>query len=122
MVVTEEMVDGMRPGGLITDVSIDQGGCIFGSKPTCHTDPVYMFKDKVYCCIPNMPGQVPAEATKALTDATLPYLLEMAKQGPFQYLVQAPRLIKGINTHSGRIINEEVAIGLGMWDKFVRLS
>jgi len=89
IVVTQPMLGTMKTGARIVDVSIDQGGCIHGSRPTTHSDPTYELDGKVYCCIPNMPGMRPQEATAALTEVTLPHLLEMADQGAICYLSQA---------------------------------
>lgn len=121
-VVTEEIVSGMRDGSNIVDISIDQGGCVFGSRPTTHSDPTFEFMGKTYCCIPNMPGMKPHEATNALADSTISYLCEMVKRGPFQYLVQEPGLLKGINTHAGKICNKVIASDLDMMDQFVDLE
>lgn len=120
-VVTEQMVRGMKNGSRIIDVSIDQGGCVYGSKPTSHSNPTFEYLGKTYCCIPNMPGMRPKEATKALTDVTMGHLIEMAKRGPFQYLAQKPGLLKGINTHAGKICNADVAKDLKMTSYLVIL-
>lgn len=121
-VITEDMINGMRRGANVVDISIDQGGCVFGSRPTTHSNPTFEFMGKTYCCIPNMPGMRPHEATNALVDSTISYLIEMVKRGPFQYLVQEPWLLKGINTHAGKICNKVIASDLDMMDKFVDLT
>lgn len=122
IVVTEEMVDSMKKDARIVDVSIDQGGCVWGSLPTTHAYPTFKLRGKTYCCIPNMPGMWPEESTKVLSEAVMPYLLEMATRGPFQYLVQEPRLLAGLNCHAGKLTNAAVARGLKMEDQLVELG
>jgi alanine dehydrogenase len=108
IVVGPDLVDLMAPGGRIIDVSIDQGGCVWGSRPTSHAEPTYVLNDKVYCCIPNMPGQRPAESTVALTKATFEHILGMADSGVMVYLNSRPGLSKAINTHGGAVVNETI--------------
>ena len=111
-VVTEEMVKNMQDGSVIIDISIDQGGCIWGSRPTTHSDPIYLKEGKIYCCITNMPGQVSRQSTQALTAATEPYLLELANKGILRAISENDALRKGINTMSGKIHNKGVAEAL----------
>lgn len=113
-VLDRELLENLKPGSVIVDVAIDQGGCIWGSKPTSHSNPIYTLDNHVYCCIPNMPGQVPREATEKLTEVTYPHILNMANQGIESYFWSDPGLFKGINTHRGKLINKTVAEALEM--------
>src|SRR5690606_31777372 len=79
--VTDEMVAGMRAGSVLVDIAIDQGGCFEGSRPTTHDDPTFRVHDSVFYCVANMPGAVPETATRALTNATLPYIQRLARGG-----------------------------------------
>ena len=116
-VVTEEMVKSMQPGSVIVDVSIDQGGCIETSKPTSHSDPVYVKHGVIHYCVTNMPGAYPRTSTIALTNATLPYALKLAEKG-IEALKEDKGLAKGLNTYKGFITYKPVAEGLEMMDKF----
>jgi len=107
-----------KSGGVIVDVAIDQGGCIYGSRPTSHSEPVYRLDNHLYCCIPNMPGQVPREATQELTKVTFPILSDMAEQGLLSYSRNNPGFLKGWNTFRGKITNYSVASSLGMLDNY----
>jgi alanine dehydrogenase len=113
-VLDQELLKNLKSGSIIIDVAIDQGGCIWGSKPTSHSNPIYRLNDHIYCCIPNMPGQVPREATEKLTEVTYPHILNMANKGIETYFTSDPGLFKGINTHRGKLINKTVAKALGM--------
>jgi alanine dehydrogenase len=114
VVVTQQMVGVMKPGSRIVDVSIDQGGCIYGSRPTTHSEPTFELDGRVYCCIPNMPGQLPRQATEDLTALSFPHVLGMANAvTPTEYLATDAGLLKGINTHAGRLVNKTVAQALG---------
>ena len=122
IVVTEEIVKNMKKGAVIVDVAIDQGGCVFGSRATSHDNPIYKNENGViYCCIPNMPGQVALQSTQALTNSTLPYLLKLADKG-IEALREDEGFAKGLNTYDGRITNELVARDLGMMDKYQSFS
>ncbi|MFQ5474956.1 MAG: alanine dehydrogenase [Candidatus Nanoarchaeia archaeon] len=110
-IVTKDMVKKMKEGAVIVDVAIDQGGCIWGSRPTSHSDPIYMLMGKVYCCITNMPGQVSHQATQALTQATLPYVLKMSK-GVEKALRADKGLAKGVNVKDGNVAYKAVAESL----------
>lgn len=112
--VTREMVSRMKKGSVIVDVSIDQGGCIETSKRTTHKDPVYKVDGVTHYCVANMPGAVPRTSTFALTNATLPYALKIAKVGLEQAAKKDAALAKGINTYEGRLTNRPVAEALGM--------
>lgn len=108
-VVSEEMIRSMGNGSVIVDVAIDQGGCIWGSRPTTHRHPIFDLVGKIYCCIANMPGQVAHQSTQALTTSTLPYILEMAKTGIVEALRKDAGLRKGLSTFMGKITYESVA-------------
>ncbi len=122
VVVSEEQIKSMKEGSVIVDVSIDQGGCIWGSRATSHSQPVFEIYGKIYCCIPNMPGQVSRQSTMALTTATLPYLKEFAKEGVNEVLKKSlegdGRLARGLNAYKGFITYESVAKDLGMMEMY----
>ncbi|GAA1297307.1 MULTISPECIES: alanine dehydrogenase [Brachybacterium] len=101
--VTDEMVATMKPGSVLVDVAIDQGGCFEGSRPTTHDDPTFAVHDSVYYCVANMPGSVPVTATSALTNATLPYVLKVADAGWRDALRADEALAKGLHTHEGAL-------------------
>ncbi|MWV59761.1 alanine dehydrogenase [Rathayibacter sp. VKM Ac-2754] len=107
--VTDEMVATMKAGSVLVDIAIDQGGCFEGSRPTTHDDPVFAVHDSVYYCVANMPGAVPETSTRALTNATLPYVVALADRGWKGALAADPALAKGLSTHDGRVVNEAVA-------------
>lgn len=107
--VTDEMVAGMKPGSLLVDIAIDQGGCFEGSRPTTHDDPTYAVHNSVYYCVANMPGAVPETSTRALTNATLPYAISIAELGWKAALLADPALGRGLNTHAGAVANAGVA-------------
>jgi alanine dehydrogenase len=113
-VVTESMVEGMRPGSVVVDVAIDQGGCIEGIHETTHTDPIYVKHDVIHYAVGNIPGAVPNTSTYALTNATLPYLLELATKGIATALQHDPALAHGLNTRNGEITHPAVAEALGV--------
>ncbi|MGO1840200.1 MAG: alanine dehydrogenase [Candidatus Microbacterium stercoravium] len=107
--VTDDMVRTMRPGSVLVDIAIDQGGCFEGSRPTTHDDPTFGVHDAVYYCVANMPGAVPATATEALTNATLPYIERIADAGWDAAASADPALAKGLNVRAGRV--EHPALG-----------
>ena len=113
MVVTEEMVRGMRPGAVIVDVAIDQGGCIETIHETTHEQPVYELHDVLHYAVGNIPGAVPHTSTYALTNATLPYVQEVATRGVAGAVAKDPALLGGVTTVGGRITNPAVAEALG---------
>jgi len=121
-VVIEEMIKTMQPGSVIVDVSIDQGGCIETSRPTKHSDPVYVKHGVTHYCVTNMPGAYPRTSTIALTSATLPYLLKLANNGFEKSMKDDPGFAKGVNTHKGFITYKPVAEALNMNDKFRELK
>lgn len=112
--VTKDMVSRMRPGSVLVDIAIDQGGCFEGSRPTTHADPTFKVHDAVYYCVANMPGAVPRTSTYALTNATLPYALQLAGKGWKRALLEDPYLAGGLNVHGGRIVHPQVAAAHGM--------
>ena len=111
--VTRDMVSGMKPGSVIVDVSIDQGGSIETSRPTTHADPTYLVDGIVHYCVTNMPGAVPRTSTYALNNATLPHVLALADRGYREAMRHDPHLRAGLNVHKGRITCREVAEALG---------
>ena len=111
--VTREMVGRMRPGSVIVDVSIDQGGCFETSRATTHADPVYVEEGVVHYCVTNMPGAVPRTSTFALNNATLPFALALADLGHEKAMAKDRHLLAGLNVHRGRITYEAVARDLG---------
>ncbi len=101
--VTDAMVRAMKPGSVLVDIAIDQGGCFEHSKPTTHDDPTFKVHNSTYYCVANMPGAVPATSTRALTNATLPYVLALADKGWKAALAADESLAKGLNTHNGMV-------------------
>ncbi|GAA1754801.1 alanine dehydrogenase [Nostocoides vanveenii] len=107
--VTDEMVAQMKPGSVLVDVAIDQGGCFEGSRPTTHADPTFTVHHSIYYCVANMPGAVPNTSTWGLTNATLPYAVRLADSGWRAALAADPALAKGLNTQDGQITCPGVA-------------
>lgn len=107
--VTAEMVKNMKPGAVIVDVAIDQGGCCETSRATTHDDPTYIVDDVVHYCVANMPGGVPRTSTYALNNATLPHILTLADKGYVKALKDDVHLRNGLNVHKGKITNKPVA-------------
>jgi alanine dehydrogenase len=114
IVVTEDLVRGMRAGAVIVDVAVDQGGCIETIHETTHNDPTYVAHDVIHYAVGNMPGAVPHTSTYALTNATLPYQLEVAVHGAAEGARRDPALAAGCNTVAGQVTNEPVAEFLGL--------
>jgi alanine dehydrogenase len=112
--VTDEMVAGMREGSVLVDIAIDQGGCFEGSRPTTHDDPTFAVHDSIYYCVANMPGAVPETSTRALTNATLPYILDLADHGWEAATARNRPLARGFSTHDGKLYNRGVAEALGL--------
>ncbi|MFM2023964.1 MAG: alanine dehydrogenase, partial [Actinomycetota bacterium] len=106
--VTDAMVKTMKPGAVLVDIAIDQGGCFEGSKPTTHDNPIYPVHQTIYYCVANMPGAVPATSTVALTNATLPYVLAIASKGWKKALQDDPALALGLNAHEGLVTHSAV--------------
>jgi alanine dehydrogenase len=111
-VVTEDMVRSMKPGAVIVDVAIDQGGCVEGIRETSHHDPVYERHGVVHYAVGNIPGAVPHTSTHALTNATLPYLVDVAVLGAEEACRRDPVLGHGLNTRGGEVVNRVVAEAL----------
>ena len=111
-VVSREMVASMRPGSVIVDVAIDQGGCIETIRPTSHTEPTYVACDVVHYAVPNMPGAVPHTSTLALTNATLPYIVQLADLGVNKALASVPALCEALNVRDGMVVHPAVAHAL----------
>ncbi|HUR39651.1 MAG TPA: alanine dehydrogenase, partial [Verrucomicrobiae bacterium] len=111
--VTRAMLKKMRPGAVIVDVAIDQGGCFETSKPTTHQDPTYVVDGIVHYCVANMPGGVARTSTFALTNATLPYVLALADKGYQKALGDDAHFGEGLNVHHGRVTYKAVADALG---------
>ena len=107
--VTREMVAAMKPGSVIVDVAIDQGGCVETSRPTKHSDPVYRVDDVIHYCVTNMPGAVPRTSTYALNNVTLPYALKITGSGLRKALQTDSSLARGVNTLQGRLTSRPVA-------------
>ena len=112
--VTNELVSRMKPGSVLVDIAIDQGGCFEDSRPTTHAEPTFPVHNSVFYCVANMPGAVPNTSTYALTNATLPYIVELANRGWADALRRDPALAKGLNTHDGKVIYREVAEAHGL--------
>ncbi len=106
--VTKEMLKEMRPGTVIVDVAVDQGGCIETTKPTTHEDPTFIIDDVVHYCVANMPGAVPYTSTLALTNVTLPYVLKLANNGWEKACQMDPCLSKGLNIVKGEVVYAEI--------------
>jgi len=114
IVVSEDMVRSMKPGSVIVDVAVDQGGCIATTRETTHTDPIYMQHGVVHYAVGNMPGAVPYTSTYSLTNATLPYQLEIARLGAHGAIRNSEAIRHGLNTARGNITNDAVARELNL--------
>src|SRR5256714_3689796 len=112
--VTREMIREMKDGSGLCDVAIDQGGCAETSRPTTHSDPVYVVEGVTHYCVANMPGAVPITSTKALTNVTLPFVEEIADYGLAQAVARDPALARGVNVLDGKITYEAVAEALNL--------
>ncbi len=112
--VSLDLVSQMKPGSVLVDIAVDQGGCFEGSKPTTHAEPTFDVHGSVYYCVANMPGAVPATSTVALTNATLPYLSQLAHLGWEEALRASSALQKGLSTHQGALTNQSVGTSLGI--------
>ncbi len=111
--VTKDMIKAMKPGSVVVDVAIDQGGCFETSKPTTHDDPTYIVDDVVHYCVANMPGGVPKTSTFALNNVTLPFGINIANKGIKQALLDDEHLRAGLNVYKGQVTCPEVAKDLG---------
>jgi alanine dehydrogenase len=112
--ISNELVKRMKPGSVLVDISIDQGGCFEDSRPTTHADPTYRVHNSMFYCVANMPGAVPHTSTYALTNVTLPYALELANRGWREALQADPALAKGLNTFGGEVTYGPVAEAHGV--------
>lgn len=112
-IVTEEMIRAMRPGAVVVDVAIDQGGCIETARPTSHSAPTYDIAGVIHYCVTNMPGAVPRTSTYALSNVTLPYTVKLADQG-LRAAHSDPALAKGVNVYAGYVTYEAVANAFGL--------
>jgi len=112
--VTRAMLATMRPGSVLVDIAIDQGGCFETSRPTTHAEPAFIVDGIVHYCVTNMPGAVPRTSTQALTEATLPYVKQLAAEGLAGAAAADAGFARGINVHDGALCCEPVAIGLGL--------
>jgi alanine dehydrogenase len=113
-VVNREQLKLMKRNAVLVDVSIDQGGCFETSRPTTHSNPTYEVDGITHYCVTNMPGAVPITSTYALTNATLPYVIELAERGVEDALEHVPGLRGGLNVAHGEIMHPAVAEALGM--------
>ena len=114
IVVTRDMVKSMKPGSVIVDVAVDQGGCVETTHPTSHSDPIYIIDGVIHYCVTNMPGMVPRTSTTALSNATLPYALKLANLGFREAMRCDEALRKGLNVFEGKVTNRFVAESLGL--------
>ena len=114
--MNRQHIKNMKPGSVVVDVAIDQGGCFETSKATTHQDPVYIIDDVVHYCVANMPGGVARTSTMALNNATLPFGLALANKGPKQAMLDDVHLLNGLNVHKGIVTYKAVVEALG--DKF----
>jgi alanine dehydrogenase len=112
--VSNDLVSRMKPGSVLVDISIDQGGCFEDSRPTTHDDPTYRVHQSVFYCVANMPGAVPRTSTYGLTNVTLPYVVELADRGWRDALRADPALARGLNTHDGAVTYGPVAEAHGL--------
>ena len=112
--VTRTMVQRMRPGSVLVDIAIDQGGCFETSRPTTHSHPTYVEEGVVHYCVTNMPGAVARTSTYALTNATLPFVLALAGKGWRQAMMDDPHLAEGLNIDAGKVTHPAVAQALGL--------
>ncbi len=112
--VSSDMIARMKPGSVIVDVAIDQGGCTENSRATTHAEPTYVIDGVVHYCVANMPGGVPLTSTYALNNATLPYILQLADKGWRQALKDDEHLLRGLNVHAGKLTNAEVGEALNL--------
>jgi len=112
--VTNEQVARMKPGSVVVDISVDQGGCFADSRPTTHSDPTYRVHDTLFYCVSNMPGAVSHTSTYALTNVTVPYALALADHGWRGAMRADPALALGLATHDGRLVSAPVAEAHGL--------
>jgi len=114
MLISNDLVSRMKPGSVLVDISVDQGGCFEDSRPTTHADPTYPVHESIFYCVANMPGAVPHTSTYALTNVTLPYVVAVADKGWHQALRDDHSLALGLNTHAGQLTSAPVAEAHGL--------
>jgi alanine dehydrogenase len=114
VLITREMLKIMKPGTVLIDVAVDQGGCIETCKPTTHDNPTYIIDDIVHYCVPNMPGAVPYTSTQALTNVTLPYVIQLANKNWKNACKENPELKSGLNIVQGHVVYKPVADTFGL--------
>jgi alanine dehydrogenase len=112
--VSRDTVNRMKPGSVLVDISIDQGGCFETSRPTTHSEPIYTEGGVIHYCVTNMPGAVARTSSFALNNATLPFILQLADKGWKRALQDNPHLRRGLNVYSGCITHDAVGQALGM--------
>jgi alanine dehydrogenase len=112
--VSNDLVSRMKPGSVLVDIAVDQGGCFEDTHPTTHDDPTYRVHDSVFYCVANMPGAVPNTSTHALTNVTLPYVMALANEGTRAAVAGNPALAHGVNVVDGQVVLPEVAEAHGM--------
>ena len=112
--VSNELVSRMKPGSVLVDISVDQGGCFEDTRPTTHDDPTYRVHNSVFYCVANMPGAVPNTSTYALTNVTLPYVMSLANLGLLAAVVADPALAMGVNVVGGQVVYDHVAEAHGL--------
>ncbi|MDP9428800.1 MAG: alanine dehydrogenase [Actinomycetota bacterium] len=112
--VTNELVAQLKPGSVLVDIAVDQGGCFEDSRPTTHDDPTFRVHGSVFYCVANMPGAVPNTSTHALTNVTLPYVMALANEGTVAAVGSDPALAHGVNVVAGQVVLPEVARAHGM--------
>ncbi len=114
VLVSNELVSRMRPGSVLVDIAVDQGGCFEDTRPTTHDDPTFSVHNSVFYCVANMPAAVPNTSTHALTNVTLPYAVALADKGLTRAVTEDPALAKGVNVLGGRLVQPEVAAAHGL--------
>ncbi len=114
VLVSNELVSRMKPGSVLVDIAVDQGGCFEDTRPTTHDDPTFRVHDSVFYCVANMPGAVPNTSTHALTNVTLPYVMELANEGTAAAVAGNRALAHGVNVVDGHVVLPEVADAHGM--------
>jgi alanine dehydrogenase len=114
MLVPDDLVRRMKPGSVLVDIAVDQGGCFESSRPTTHSDPTYQVAGSVFYCVANMPGAVPHTSTYALTNVTMPYALALANRGLRDAVRESPALLPGVNVVNGQVTSEPVAEAHGL--------
>ena len=112
--VTRDMLKRMKPGSVLVDVAIDQGGCFETSRATTHQDPIYEVDGIMHYCVANMPGAVARTSTQALGNATLPFMMALANKGWKKACADDKHLLNGLNVHAGKLTYEAVGVALGL--------